>query len=127
MKLVMLITTQVENRMAVAQSWQDAGAPGVTIVRAHGLHTLQKEAELGTVELPRMIGSMAAALAHIIDTLEERGQILLSVVENETVDKLIEAASGVLGELSQPYNGVLFVLDVERAIGVRNPSEQKQS
>lgn len=124
MKLVILITAQVENGMEVAQAWQDAGAPGVTIVRTHGLFTLQKEAGSGTVELPRMIGSMAAALAHILDNLEERGQMLISVVDNEKVDVLIAAASAILGDLSQPYNGVLFVLDVERAIGVRHHTEQ---
>jgi nitrogen regulatory protein PII len=69
---------------------------------------------------------MAAALAHILDSLEERGQMLLSVVDNEKVDTLIEAASAVLGDLSQPYNGVLFVLDVERAVGVRHHTEQQR-
>lgn len=125
MKLVILITAQVENGMEVAQSWQETGAPGVTIVRTHGLFTLQKEAQRGTIELPRMIGSMAGVLAHILDNLEERGQMLISVVDNALVDKLIDAASAILGDLSQPYNGVLFVLDVERAIGVRHHTEQQ--
>lgn len=119
MKLVILITTQVERGMEIALSWQDVGAPGVTIVRAHGTHTLRQEVERGEIELPRIVVSMASAMAHIIDNVEARGQLLLSVVPDETVDALIDAASDVLGELTEPGNGVLFVLPVDRAIGVR--------
>ncbi len=86
MKLVILITAQVENGLEVAQAWQEAGAPGVTLVRAHGLHTLQDELKSGSVELPLMVTSMGAAMAAILDNLEERNQMILSVVEDETVE-----------------------------------------
>jgi nitrogen regulatory protein PII len=119
MKLVVLITAEVEKGLDVAQAWQDVGAPGVTIVRTHGLYTLQKQTERGEVELPRMIASMAGAMAAMIEQLEERGEMLLSLVEGEMVDPLIKAASSVLGDLNQPNHGILFVIDVERAIGVR--------
>jgi len=126
MKLVILITAQVEQGMIVAQSWQDAGAPGVTILRTHGLRTLQEEAQQGSLELPLVIGSMAAAMAHILDSVEERGEMLISVVDDELVETLIDAAAKVLGDLSHPYNGVLFVLPVERAVGVRHHAQQKR-
>lgn len=121
MKLVILITTQIEHGLEVAQAWQDAGAPGVTILRTYGLYTLQQEAERGDIELPRMVVSMAAAMAHIIDSVEERGELILSVVEDTKVDALIGAANGILGDLTAPGHGVLFVLPVDRAIGVRDP------
>ena len=120
MKLVILITAEVEAGLDIAQAWQDANAPGVTIIRSHGLHTLQQELKSGNVELPRMIASMGAAMAAIIDNVEERGEIVLSVVDDELVDALIDAATSVLGDLRKPDNGVLFVLPVERAIGIRN-------
>ena len=119
MKLVVLITAQVEAGLDIAQAWQDADAPGVTIVRSHGLHTLQEELKSGQVELPRMVVSMGAAMAAILDNVEERGVIFLSVVEDELVDALINAASGVLGNLDDPDNGILFVLPIERTVGVR--------
>lgn len=119
MKLVILITAEIERGLEVAQSWQEAGAPGVTILRTHGLYSLQQEAQRN-VELPRMIVSMAAALAAILDNVEERGEMILSLVDAAMVDPLIDAASAVLGDLTQPDHGVLFVIDVERAIGVRD-------
>lgn len=127
MKLVILITAQVEAGLDIAQAWQDSGAPGVTIIRSHGLHKLQEELKSGDVELPRMMVSMGAAMAAIIDNLEERGELILSVVDEAMVDALIDAAAGVLGDLSEPDNGVLFVLPVERAVGVRHHGERKTS
>ena len=119
MKLVVLITGHVENGLDVALAWQKAGAPGVTIVRTHGLYTLQREMHSGKVELPRVIPSMAAAMASILDNMEERGEMLLSLVDDSLVDPLIDAATQVLGDLSQPNNGILFVLPIDMAIGVR--------
>ena len=126
MKLVLLITAQVEQGLSVAQAWQDAGAPGVTIIRSHGFRTLQEKVKAGTIELPRVVTSMAAAMAHVLTNLEEPGEILLSVVPRDMVDKLEEAASSVLGDLTEPYNGIMIVLDVERAIGVRHHTEQRK-
>ncbi|MDQ7026396.1 MAG: hypothetical protein Q9P44_12680 [Anaerolineae bacterium] len=126
MKLVILITAQVEQGMDVAQAWQDAGAPGVTIVRTHGFRTLQEKVRRGTVELPRIVTSMAAAMAHVLTSMEEPGEMLLSVVDNGMVDKLEAAATDVLGDLTEPYNGIMIVLDIERAIGVRHHTEQRK-
>lgn len=120
MKLVLLITPQIDKGLDVAQAWQEAGAPGVTIIRSHGLHTLQKELQSGSVELPRMVVSMGAAMAAIIDNMEERGEMIISIVEDELVDPVIAAANEVLGDLTSPNAGVLVTLPIERAVGVRH-------
>lgn len=119
MKLIILITAKIENGLDVALGWKEVGAPGVTIIPAHGLHTLQQQLESGEVELPRMVVSMAAAMAHLMGNAEQQSQVFLSVVEDELVDPLIAEANKQLGDLTEPHNGVLFVLNIERAIGVR--------
>lgn len=126
MKLVILITAQIEHGLEVAEAWQAVGAPGITIIRSHGLHSLQREVHSGAVELPRMVMSMAAAMASVIDNFEERSQIFLSVVDDELVDNLENAARKVLGDLEKPDNGVMFILPVERAIGVVDHTKQKK-
>ena len=120
MKLVMLMTALVEKGFTVAEAWQAAGAPGVTIIQMHGLYRLQQQVTHGAVELPRMVVSMAAAMAAIIDNAQAEGIMFLSLVPPEIVDSLIAAASAELGDLTEPGHGVLCVIDVERAIGVRN-------
>jgi len=119
MKLVILVTAQLELGLTVAEAWDAAGAPGVTIVRSHGLQTLQQEAQRSAIELPLVMGSMAAAMAAILFNAEARSQLIFSVCEEATVDALVAAANHTLGDLTERGHGVLFVLDVERAIGVR--------
>jgi hypothetical protein len=119
MKLVVLITAQVEAGLDIAQAWQDANASGVTIIRSHGLHTLQQGLTSGQVELPRVVVSMGAAMAAILDNVEERGVLFFSAVEDDLVDALITAANSVLGDLNEPNSGILFVLPIERTVGVR--------
>ncbi len=119
MKLVVLITAKLEAGLDIAQAWHEAGAPGVTILRSHGLHTLQRELRSGSVELPRMVVSMGAAMAAILDNMEERGEMIISLVPDELVDPLIAAANETLGNLTQPDHGILFTVPIERAIGVR--------
>lgn len=40
LKLVVLVTTHVERTLDVAEAWQKAGAPGVTLVPSHGFRSL---------------------------------------------------------------------------------------
>ncbi len=120
MKLAILITSRLEGGLDVAQSWQERGAPGVTVLRAQGIHSLQDEVQQGNIELPRMVLSMAGAMAAIIDNMERTGLIVLSVVEDEMVDMLVAAATEILGDLYKPDTGILFVLDVAKAFGVKH-------
>jgi hypothetical protein len=118
MKLVVLVTAKREAGLDIAQAWQQAGAPGVTIVPSHGLHALQEELKSGSVELPRMMVSMGAAMAVILDEMEEHSMIILSLVDDALVDPLIASTNQALGDLSSPDHGILFVVPVERAIGM---------
>jgi hypothetical protein len=36
------------------------------------------------------------------------------------VDRLIDETTSILGDLNEPNNGVLLVLAIERAVGVRD-------
>ena len=118
MKLLLLITAQMEAGLDVAQSWQDNGAPGVTIIQSHGLHRLRQEAKRVLIDLPLATVSIAGALAHLLDSSSFNTQIVLSAVEDDVVDTLVERAESILGDLNIPNNGVLVVLDIERALGV---------
>ena len=119
MKLAVLITARLEGGLDVAQTWQERGAPGVTMLRAQGIHSLQEEVERGEIELPRMVMSMAGAMATIIDNMERNGLIVLSVVEDEMIEMLVDAAAEILGDLFEPNTGILFVVDIAQAFGVR--------
>lgn len=111
-KLVVLITSHVENGLQVAEAWHEAGAPGVTIIESQGLHRLQEKSR--SLELPLFV-----SMTSVMRELEEGSDVILSIVDDDQVNTLIAAAGTVLGDLLQPDTGILFVLDVERVVGLR--------
>ena len=120
MKLIILITANIENGLEVANRWQDSGAPGVTIIKSVGLFSLQQKIKRGTVEVPLHIASsMTSMMAYVLGETEHTNHVLLSVVPADLVSKLMRDAKDVMGDLLEPENGVAFVVPLDEAIGVR--------
>ncbi len=111
-KAVFLITSQTDKALEIAEAWQAAGAPGVTLLASYGLRRLQERSR--SLELPLFV-----SMASVLRDLEETSEIIFSIVEAPLVDALIEAAGKVLGDLLLPNTGILFVIDVERVVGMR--------
>ena len=110
-KLVVLITTHVEKTLALAEAWQKAGAPGVTLVPSHGFRTLKEKTR--KLELPHFV-NMATILKQVDDTTQR----LLSVVEDAAAaEALARATRAVLKEPLTAKTGIGFVIDVERVFG----------
>ena len=113
-KLVVLITPMVDRSHDVGDQWQQAGAPGVTFIESYGLHRLQ-EARKGAEVLPGFM-----SMVEILRSRDEHSVIIFSVVPDDVlVDQLIAAAESIIGPISDPDNGILFVIDVEHALGLR--------
>ncbi len=113
-KLVVLITPLLDRSHDIGDQWQQAGAPGVTFIESYGLHRL-KETSKGAEVLPGFM-----SMVEILRNRDEHNVTIFSVVpDNDLVDRLIAATEAVIGPISNPDNGILFVLDVERAVGLR--------
>jgi nitrogen regulatory protein PII len=110
-KLVVVITSHSEKWYDIAKAWEKNGAPGVTIIRSHGLYQLDQKAN---VELDMATFSIAG----IMRQLEETSRMILSIVPEELVDRLIDTALEIIN-LEDPYTGIAFVLDLERVVGLR--------
>jgi nitrogen regulatory protein PII len=47
---------------------------------------------------------------------------MFTVVQDDAlVDKVIEATESVIGDIGRPDNGIMFVIDVDRVLGLRLP------
>jgi nitrogen regulatory protein PII len=112
-KLVILITAQVEKGVEVAEAWEQAGATGVTLIDSYGLHNLRERSK--SMEL-----QMFVSMFNVMRQIEQTNVTLLTVIDDDLVDSLIEAAGEVLGEIAKSHTGVAFVLDVDRVIGIPN-------
>jgi nitrogen regulatory protein PII len=117
-KMVLLITTKIERGIAVAEAWEAAGAPGVTLIESHGLRRLQEQSR--AIEI-----NLFVSMASLLRQVEETNQIILTVVDDDLVDTMIDAACDVLGgDLEQEGTGVAFVLPVERTVGLRRAEKK---
>ena len=124
MKLVILITSDIESGLEVANRWQEAGAPGVTIVKSVGLHSLKEKIMRDSLEVPLHIASsMTSLMAFVLREMELNNHVLLSVVPKELVPTLLDEARAVMGDLLEPNHGVAFVVPLDEAIGVRQPED----
>lgn len=110
-KLVVLITTHVEKTLAIAEAWQKAGAPGVTLVPSHGFRTLKERSR--KLELPHFVN-----LATIMKQVDDTTHMLLSVVDDNLVEALAQATRSVLRDPLTPKTGIGFVIDVDRVFGM---------
>lgn len=116
--MVLLIVNELDICSNVLVAWDAANAPGITILESTGLGRIRK-ASLRD-DLPIMPG-----LSDLFRSREHRHRTLFSVVEGEEmVDRLIEISQDILGDLNEPDTGVLFVLPVSKAIGLRRMTKQ---
>jgi len=122
MKLIILITSNVENGLDVARRWQAAGAPGVTLIKSVGLYSLQQLINEQKIELPmHSARSMTSLMAHVLRGMEHTNHVLLSVMPKELVPSMLAEARTVMGDLTEPHHGVAFVVPLDEAIGVITP------
>jgi nitrogen regulatory protein PII len=117
-KLIILITEHTDKGLEIAEAWEKAGAGGVTLIETYGLHRLREKSE--SLELQLFV-SMASVLRQI----EETNQTIFTIVTDDLVDKLVEAAGEVIGDLRKPHTGVAFVIDVERTFGIKAVDQPK--
>lgn len=110
-KLIAVITPDTGKWYDIAQAWEKAGAPGVTIIDSHGLYRLNQKAN---VEIDPTSFSMAS----ILRQLDETSRIVFSVVSETQADALLNIITTTI-DLNAPDTGIAFVIDVERVIGLR--------
>lgn len=112
-RLVVLITAQVDIVRDIGTAWKEAGAPGVTFIDGYGLQSLRHASD--SME----ILSGTTSMLEILRQTTVGVVVLLSVIEDEAlVPAVVSVTEEILGDMQAPNKGVLFVLDVERALGV---------
>jgi len=113
-KLVVCVVDDPERAEDVLAAWVELGVPGATILDSTGLgHHI---AGLGAPDdLP-----LFPSLESLLRAREESHRTLLAVVnDSQTIDQLVEATEHIVGPLAAPDTGILFVVPIEQAWGLR--------
>jgi nitrogen regulatory protein PII len=107
-----LIVNNPDNCPAVLEAWEALGLSGVTILESSGLGRMRRASMQD--DFPLM-----PSLSDYFEGGEVHHRTLFSVVENEeTVDRMIAAAQKVIGNLEEEHTGFLFVVPVNRVLGM---------
>jgi hypothetical protein len=111
MNLIVFVLGCAEQCPDLLNAWEEAGAVGITILESTGLRRVQAAMR---DDLPLM-----PSLRDLLAGQETHHRTLFSVVPDEvTVDRIVAATEGVVGDLSRPNTGFLFVVPVSRALGL---------
>ncbi len=114
--MVVLVMHDLSHFTDVLSAWRGAGAPAVTILEGLGSREPKEQARR---ELPMM-----PSVRDVLQAEEMPRTTIFSVVPDEVVELLTQATVEVLGDLSEPGKGILFVLPVAQVLGLRPPPQQ---
>ena len=111
--LVLIVLHEVSRLDEVMTAWREAGAPAITILDSVGTRELDEQASRD--DLP-----LIPSIKHLLQAEDAPRKTMFAVVENDTVDAIVDATEGVLGDLSEAHKGILLVLPLGRVIGYRS-------
>ncbi len=113
--LVVVITPDADKSRAVLDTWEKLGVSGVTVLESMGLHKI-RQLRGQRDDLP-----LFPSLRHLMESEEYHHRTAFVVVDDDfDLDGLIRATEqAVGGDFDAPNSGLLFVVPVARALGMR--------
>ena len=113
--VVVVVMPDMEKGRAVLDAWEERGVSGVTVLESLGMQKL-RQMRAQRDDLP-----LIPSLRHLMEGEEYHHRTAFVVVDDDfDLDGLIEATErAVGGDFNAPNSGLLFVVPVSRALGMR--------
>jgi nitrogen regulatory protein PII len=112
--MIVVVMSDLGKCKDVLDAWEKFGVTGVTIVESLGLQKV-KQMHARRDDLPLM-----PSLRSLIESEEYHHRTAFAVVEDDfDVDGLVAATERAVGSFDAPNSGILFVVPVTRALGMR--------
>lgn len=109
MKALFLILNKTEKLNDVLEAFVKVGINGATVVDSQGMGSALSESNLP------MFGGF---LRTVLDNNRPFNKVIFSVVKDEEVlNDAIAAVEDILGDMSKPGVGLMFVMPVDRVVG----------
>ncbi|HRK88392.1 MAG TPA: hypothetical protein PK152_04605 [Anaerolineales bacterium] len=98
----------------VLEAWEKVGVKGVTILPGTGL---------GRMSQSRFMRDDLPLMPSLEDFYEEHPQMMsrtmfTALKDDSLIDRILEVTQSLVGDLSQPETGILFVTPIVRAHGL---------
>jgi nitrogen regulatory protein PII len=111
-QMVVLIVNDPDDCPAILEAWEALGLSGITILESSGLGRMRRAGMQD--DFPLM-----PSMRDYFEGSEVHHRTLFSVVDDAAlVEKMIEAAQRVIGDLSEEHTGFLFVMPVSQVVGM---------
>jgi len=115
--LVIVILDDLKVMPNILDTWQKIGVPGVSIFQSTGGY--RTKTWLSQVGL--------GALERLFETEELRRKTLLAAIEDEALmERAVAEAERIVGGFDKPNSGILFVLPILKAKGLRQPTSKAE-
>jgi nitrogen regulatory protein PII len=113
--VVVVVMPDLGKCQDVLDAWEKYGVSGVTVLESLGMHKIQ-QMRAQRDDLP-----LLPSLRHLMESEEYHHRTAFVVVDDDFyLDGLIEATErAVGGDFDAPNSGILFVVPVTRAFGMR--------
>lgn len=112
MYMIMFVSKDASQAEEMLEIWVKAGIGGVTIVESAGM---QQAVDSGL----REDFGLFVSLRKLMEAHEIHHRTLFSAVKDEdTLNRIIKAATDYVGDWSRPDTGVLFVWPLAQAFGL---------
>lgn len=109
--VIFVVSPDLETCQNLLRVWQAVGVPTATILDSMGVHEIKQP---GRDDLP-LFPSMRTLLAH-----ETPQRTMFAVVGDEVnLERVIAVSEQVVGSFDAPNSGILFVMPVTHARGLR--------
>jgi nitrogen regulatory protein P-II 1 len=112
MSMVLFVLHDTEKLDDLLAAWQEAGAPGVTVLESTGVGRLSHNDGL------REDTPLIPSLEDFYPDPEETSRTLFTVMNDELVPNVVEATLRIVGDLNEPNTGILVVLPTLQAYGL---------
>lgn len=118
MHLLILVLDNPYQCTDVLAAWEEAGAPGATILESTGMHRVRGRRLRDDIPL-------IPSVRHLLQREELRNRTLFTVIEDEEILERVIAATEALIDFSQPHSGLLFTVPVGRVVGLKRSAPEQ--
>ena len=112
MSMILFVLHDTEKLDDLLAAWQEAGAPGVTVLESTGVGRIRQNEAL------REDTPLMPSLEDFYPDPEEMSRTIFTILKDELVQKVVEATYKVVGDLNEPNTGLLVVLPTVAAYGL---------
>lgn len=118
MYLILFILNNPDQCEEVLTAWEKVGVSGVTILQSTGLGRYRQKAGLRE-DIP-----LIPRLTEFFEHDEDQHRTFFTAVKNHSlVEKILHATEAIVGDLEDPDTGIMFVLPILEAYGIKREKE----